>query len=379
MPEDRTDAMGEQTTLSRRKRRAGQRLIVGLQGAGLNDDERRLFRKIRPAGFILFARNVEEPAQVRELNRELHALLPDELPPLLSVDQEGGRVLRIKNTAWPAARYLGNINRVDVTQNVASGLGAELRAMGFNLNFAPVADVDSNPANPIIGDRSFGRSPDTVIRHMNAFMKGLHAQGIIACCKHFPGHGDTSVDSHKDLPVVDKDRGDLRNVELKPFAAAVEAGIGMIMSSHVMFPAFDETWPATLSRVLIKEQLRRKLGYRGVVISDDLEMRAVRGRWTLPVMLEQATRASVDLFCIGRSFEPGLDHIAESWEILVRLQEDHQKLNKRAKTSLKRLRRLREAHMLHAPAPPPLSVVGSTANRQLASFVVSEGGEGHLV
>ena len=110
MPEDRTDAMGEQTTLSRRKRRAGQRLIVGLQGAGLNDDERRLFRKIRPAGFILFARNVEEPAQVRELNRELHALLPDELPPLLSVDQEGGRVLRIKNTAWPAARYLGNIN-----------------------------------------------------------------------------------------------------------------------------------------------------------------------------------------------------------------------------------------------------------------------------
>ena len=377
MPERR--AQGEQTTLTRRKKRAGQRIVVGLRGAGLTDEERRLFRELKPAGFILFARNVEEPAQVRELNRELQSLLPDRLPPLLSVDQEGGRVLRIKNTKWPPARFLGNVDRPELTRDVARAMGRELRAMGFNLNFAPVADVDSNPANPIIGDRSFGRRPEQVIRHMTAFMDGLQAAGIIACCKHFPGHGDTAVDSHKDLPIVEKDRRELQEVELAPFRAAVEAGIGIVMSSHVMFPAFDEDWPATLSEVLMKKQLRRKMGFGGVVISDDMEMRAVRGRWPMRVLLERATRATVDLFCIGRSFEHGLDHVVEAWEHLVRLQEQHQRLDKRAKTSLKRLNALREAHLKNQPAPPHLSVVGSATHTQLATLVRAEGGEGVLV
>ncbi len=379
MASERRDARGEQTTLADRKRRAGQRILVGLAGPGLSDEERRFFRQIQPAGFILFARNVEEPAQVAELNRELHHLLPDRRPPLLSVDQEGGRVLRIKDTPWPPARFLGNVDRPALTRQVAAAMGAELRAMGFNLDFAPVADVDSNPANPIIGDRSFARRPEAVIRHMAAFMEGLHSANIIACCKHFPGHGDTALDSHKALPVVDKDRDELEHVELAPFAAAVAAGVGMIMSSHVMFPAFDEQWPATLSSELLKRHLRRKMGYQGVIISDDMEMKAVRGRWPLPVLLERATRASVDLFCIGRSFEHGLDHVAEAWETLIRLQEDHPRLDKKARTSMKRLRALREAHLQDVPPPPPLSVVGSVAHRQLATLVRAEGGEGVLV
>jgi beta-N-acetylhexosaminidase len=377
MPERR--AQGEQTSLQLRKLRAGQRIVVGLQGPGLSPEERRLFRELRPGGFILFARNIEEPAQVRELNRELASLLPDSLPPLLTVDQEGGRVLRIKETRWPPARFLGNVDRPALTRQVAEALGQELRAMGFNLDFAPVADVDSNPANPIIGDRSFGRTPARVIRHMHAFMDGLHAAGIIACCKHFPGHGDTAVDSHKDLPIVEKDRRELLEVELAPFRAAVEAGIGIVMSSHVVFPAFDEDWPATLSTVLMKQLLRRELGFGGVVISDDMEMRAVRGRWPLAELLERATRASVDLFCIGRSFEHGLDHVVEAWEHLIRFQEDHPRLDKRAQTSLKRLDALREARLQPDAPLPPLAVVGATVHQQLASLVRAEGGEGVLV
>ena len=188
-----------------------------------------------------------EPAQVRELNRELCSLLPDSLPPLLSVDQEGGRVLRVKNTRWPSMRTVGNLDHLPTTQQVAAAMGTELRSMGFNLNFAPVADVDSNPRNPVIGDRSFGRDPARVAQQVVAFAQGLEAKGVIACVKHFPGHGDTDVDSHKALPVVDKDLYDIQNVELVPFRAAVEAGISMVMTSHVLFPALDGEPPCPAS------------------------------------------------------------------------------------------------------------------------------------
>jgi beta-N-acetylhexosaminidase len=368
-------ATGHTTTLADRKRRAGQRLIVGLASKGLNAEERRFVAEVAPAGFILFARNIEEPRQVLELNRELHSLLPDERPPFLSVDQEGGRVLRMKATLWPSMRVLGNLDHPQTTRQVARAMADELRAVGFNLDFAPVCDVDSNPKNPVIGDRSFSRSPEKVARHASVFMEGLHERGVVACAKHFPGHGDTSSDSHLTLPVVDKELGELRETELVPFRRVVKEGIGLVMTSHVLFPALDEKWPATLSERVLGGLLREELEYSGVVISDDLEMKAVRARFELDQILERATRSGVDLFCIGRSFEPDLTLSMAAFEHLVRMQEQSPGLETRTKDGVKRVRALRHRFLLAPPAPPGVEVVGCPAFQALAASVRARGGE----
>ena len=362
-------AMGEQTTLSDRKRRAGQRLIVGIGGLTPTPVERRFAQEARPAGFILFKHNVEEPAQVRELNRELQGFLPDSLPPLLSVDQEGGRVQRIRVTEWPPARWLGNVDDLDLTRKLGRAMGDELRAMGFNLDFAPVADVDSNPRNPVIGDRSFGSDPKRVARHMRAWAAGLHDAGVIGCVKHFPGHGDTHQDSHKELPVVEKERPDLEQCELLPFRQAIAGGIGMVMSAHVVYPAWDEHNPATLSARILQGVLREDLGFGGVLISDDMEMGAVRGRMPLDMQLDLGCRASLDLFI----FSHELPFAVEAWETLVRLQEDDATHDRLAIDSNRRLLALRRRFMLETAAAPLLSVVGSMEHRMLVADVNARG------
>ncbi|RME20464.1 MAG: beta-N-acetylhexosaminidase [Deltaproteobacteria bacterium] len=362
-------AVGEQTSLADRKRRAGQRMIVGFDGCGPPDGLRALCRETRPAGFILFSRNIEEPAQVRELNRELRSLVPDDTPPLLTVDQEGGRVQRIRATEWPPARWLGNIDEPSRTRRVYRAMADELRAMGFVVDWAPVADVDSNPANPVIGDRSFGRDPERVARHVVAAVEGLHDGGVAACAKHFPGHGDTAVDSHEALPVVEKDRPELEAVELHPFQAAVSAGVGLVMTAHVVYPAYDEHHPATMSAALIDGVLRRQLGFDGVVVSDDLEMKAVRGRHPVDMQLSLATRATVDLFLCCR--DPELQW--QVFETLVHQQEADPLYDDLAVDSVARLDALRR-RFLSSPTPPPdLSVVGGVAHRDLALGVAALG------
>ena len=205
MSTHRVTASGEQTTLWERKRRAGQRLIIGISGASVTQEEISLIREIQPAGFILFARNVEEPAQVLELNRELQSLLPPELPAICTVDQEGGRVQRIREgaTRFPPLRWVGNAGSIELAQAHARALAQEVRAMGFHLNWTPDADVDSNPANPIIGNRSFGRDPAKVAQLVYAWVLAAQEAGLACSAKHFPGHGDTALDSHLDLPIVE--------------------------------------------------------------------------------------------------------------------------------------------------------------------------------
>ena len=358
-------AVGEQTTLAERKRWAAQRLILGFEGVSPSADFKAFVAEAAPAGFILFARNIEEPAQVAELNRELASMVPEHAPALLSVDQEGGRGLRVRDTPWPPMRWLGNIDDVQLTQQTAAAMGAELRAMGFNLDWAPCADVDSNPDNPVIGDRSFSRDPDVVSRHVMAFLNGLHQVGVMGSVKHFPGHGDTNLDSHLDLPVVDKDVGDLEHLELAPFKAAVQHGAELVMSAHVMFPALDESVPATMSSPILRGWLREKLGYSGVLVSDDMEMGAVRGRYPLEQQLDMATRASMDLFLMCKS----LDLQVEAWETLIRLSEQDKRHDDLTADSLRRLAALREKYLIDPPAAPPLAVVGGRSNKDLASLL----------
>ena len=367
---ERVTATGDHTTLADRKRRAGQRLLIGLAGPSVDDDLRALVREIRPAGFVLFARNVVEPVQVRELNRELASLVDAHDPALLAVDQEGGRVQRVREpaTVWPPMRAVG---RADThTADVSRALAREVRALGFNLNFAPVADVDSNPKNPVIGDRSFGERAARVARHVVAFVKAHQAEGVIACAKHFPGHGDTRTDSHLELPVVERELPQLREVELVPFEAAVRADVGTVMTAHVIYPALDEQWPATLSEHIVKPFLRQVWGFEGVVFSDDLEMKAIRGRYTVSEQVERMTRAGVDVLLACK--DPGLQEAL--FRELIYAQERDAALEKATRDSVARVDALRVRFFADAPPVPDLAVVGTPAHRDLALRVLAEGG-----
>lgn len=365
--------VGLTTSTADRKRRAGQRLVVGLSGPALTPEERAFIRDIRPGGFILFQRNVEEPAQVRELNRELRSRLDPATPPLRCVDQEGGRVQRVREpaTVWPPMRFVGNVGDVAFSEQVGRALGREVRAMGFDLDFAPVADVDSNPQNPIIGDRAFARHADRVGEHAAAFIRGMQSEGCIACAKHFPGHGDTATDSHLELPVVEREPPELEEVELRPFRDCVAAGVGTVMTAHVLYPAWDEEVPATMSARILDRLLRRKLGFGGVIVSDDLEMKAIRGRYPLEQQLRLASAATVDVFLVCSDL--GLAHA--SWEALIRLQEEDRAQEDAAIDAVKRWNALRERFLKDAPEPPPLSELGNAAHAALALRARVEGGE----
>lgn len=354
-------AVGEATSLADRKRRAGQRLLIGFERPFVDDDLRRLVREVRPAGFILFARNVEDPAQVRELNRELASLVDAHDPALIAVDQEGGRVQRVRDpaTVWPPMRVVGRADHL--TADLSRALARELRAMGFNLNLAPVADVDSNPDNPIIGDRAFSHDAHQTARHVAAFVEAHQAEGLIATAKHFPGHGDTHLDSHLALPSVEIELSDLERRELVPFRAAVKAGVGAIMTAHVVFPALDEDWPATLSARVLPRLLRADMGYDGVVLSDDLEMKAVHGRWDVDTLVRRATLATVDVLLCCRDPQLQLD----AFRALVHAQEDDPDQERRSTTSVRRVHALRERFLL-APPPTDPTLVGALEHRILA-------------
>jgi len=370
----RVTAIGEMTSLKERNRRAGQRLIIGLSGTHITDDERILIKEIQPAGFILFSRNVEETRQVIELNRELVSLLPPELPPLCTVDQEGGRVQRIKDgaTVFPPLRWVGNCDDEEILRGHARALASEVRALGFHLNWAPVADVDSNPANPIIGDRSFGKDAKKVAQSVYNWIRETQDVGMMAAAKHFPGHGDTSQDSHLILPTVDKDTREITEVELRPFRAAVRANVAAIMTAHVMFPCFDEKWPATLSSRILIDILRKDMGYGGLVVTDDLEMKAVAGRFDLETQLQQACRATVDIFLACKS--PILQ--MQCYEGLIHLQEEEPVSQvELAEQSEKRLNATRERFLKGNSSLPDSSVLNCNDHRDLVTMIRARGGE----
>jgi beta-N-acetylhexosaminidase len=363
--------VGITTSTADRKRRAGQRLIIGLAGTSLNDQERSFIREARPGGFILFARNVEDAAQVRELNRELRSLLPADLPPIRCVDQEGGRVQRVKApaTVWPPMRWVGNVKDVAFTAAVARALALEVRALGFDLDFAPDADVDSNPKNPIIGDRAFSSDARETAAHVAAFVTAMQEAGCIACAKHYPGHGDTATDSHLELPIVEKDPPDIEQVELPPFASAIAAGVATVMTAHVLYPAYDEQYPATMSPTILDGMLRQKQKFGGVIISDDLEMKAVRGRWPLDEQLARASTATVDVFLACKE----MSLVVEAWESLIRLQEQDKRQEDAAIDSVRRWHAMRDRFLAGARPMPDLSVLGCAAHQELALRARAEG------
>lgn len=247
-------------------------------------------------GVILFQRNIESPEQVLRLIASLKRAARDR-PLVVSIDQEGGRVARLRGAPWaavPAMRVFGEAPRAEErVRGLAALLARELRAVGIDLDFAPVLDVDTNPANPVIGDRSFSRDPNVVAALGAAFVEELQRGGVGACGKHFPGHGDTDVDSHLALPRVTHAQARLEAVEFAPFRAAAHAGVAAVMTAHVVCEALDPQRPATLSSTVLRP-LREELGFDGAIVSDDLEMRAVADRWPIDEAAWQAVAAGCD-------------------------------------------------------------------------------------
>jgi len=352
----------------------GQLFIIGISGTTLREDEAEFIVKNNIGGIILFDRNIESPEQLHALCASINALkekTPEKLPPFISIDMEGGRVARLKKpfTTWPPLKQLGNIDSTSLAFNFAMAMGEELSAMGINLDYAPCTDVLTNPKNEIIGDRAISTDPEQVSKIASALVRGYIKGNVIPCAKHFPGHGNTLLDSHFDLPVEDDvDLETLKNRELVPFKKVFRARLDMVMTAHILYPKVDKDNPATFSSIILKDLLRDDLKYRGLVISDDLDMKAIRNHHEVADIPIKALNAGCDilLYCneptspmiamdaIKKALannELNTDELMESYQRVIKVKQ-----NKLA--SLKQL-----------PLDEALSFVGKVEHKELSSAI----------
>jgi beta-N-acetylhexosaminidase len=251
------------------------------------------------ASVVLFSRNISSPQQVARLTAQLRAENPSLI---IAIDEEAGDVTRMESavgSSRPGNFALGAVDDVELTEAVAADLGRQLHLAGVNLNFAPSVDVNSNPDNPVIGVRSFGTDPGLVSRHAAAWVRGLQSAGVAACAKHFPGHGDTAVDSHHGLPGYDASAEEIAEQALPPFRAALDAGVRAVMSAHLLVPAYDPDLPATLSPRILGDLLRTELGFDGLIATDAIEMGAVTDRYGFGGAAVRAVAAGADAICVG--------------------------------------------------------------------------------
>jgi beta-N-acetylhexosaminidase len=325
----------------------GQLLISGFDGFTLPVEMRALAREFDLGGAIIFSRNVEAPEQVAELSVAVRELTR-EVPLWMSVDQEGGRVQRLKEpfTRWPPMVTLGRAKDEALTRRFACALAAELAAVGITLDYAPVLDVLTNAKNPAIGDRALSDRAEEVARHGRVIVETLQGAGIAAAGKHFPGHGDTGVDSHLDLPTCELPPDRLRAIEFVPFRAAIEARVAFMLTCHVLYPALDEEHPATLSPRIVQGLLRDELRFDGAILTDDLDMKAIADRYTIEDTVARAIAAGCDglLICGGDH-----DKKVRALEGLIRAAEAEKAFARRVEDALARMRRAKQ-RFLAGPA-----------------------------
>jgi beta-N-acetylhexosaminidase len=362
----------------------GQLLWIGFDGPTVPAQVRARLDAGLAGATILFKRNLvctpaagggAVPQEVCDLDAltaltgDLHRAGPDGTPALVAMDQEGGLVQRVRApaTQWPPMLSHDGLPAGEdesVAQAVGRAIGDELRALGVDIDFAPVLDVHTNPANPVIGERAFGRDPASVVRRGLAFARGLAAAGVIACGKHFPGHGDTDTDSHLELPRIEHAWDRLDQVELAPFRAAAAAELPMIMTAHVVFAALDRDRPATLSEAVVTGLLRGKLGYRGVVVSDDLDMRAITSHFGADHAAIASIRAGCDVLLLCRDEHNQV--LAQ--EALIREAERDAGFRARVGEAAARVRAVKRTHTARLARLPQLGreIVGSYDHRRLA-------------
>ena len=284
----------------------GQLIIAGFDGTTVNDELQSLILEKYIGGVILFSKNVESASQVVALNNEIKEINKvNKSPIFISVDEEGGLVSRMPSEFKdiPTNSDIAKYDDEDLSYNIGKVIGEEISSLGFNMDFAPVLDINSNPDNPVIGNRSFGDNEAIVSKLGIATMKGLKDSNIIATVKHFPGHGDTSVDSHVGLPVVENDLERLKSFELVPFQKAIDEGVDMVMVSHIMLPKIDENDPATLSKTIVTDILRKDMNYNGVVVTDDMTMGAIINNYDIGEAAVKSINAGVDIVMVCHQYE----------------------------------------------------------------------------
>lgn len=287
----------------------GQLFQIGFAAPAVSDQVKDMIENYHVGGVIYFSRNIKNPAQTAALSNNLQQLALNsgaEIPLFISVDQEGGTVIRLKGvTHFPGNMALGAASDPNLTEKTAQFTAVELKNLGINVNLAPVLDVNNNPANPVIGVRSFGEDPELVAELGAAYIKGLQSEGVTATAKHFPGHGDTDTDSHLDLPIIKHQRSRLDQVELYPFKKAIEAGVDSIMTAHVYFPAIEkeEGIPATLSKSVLTNLLRDELKFDGLIITDCMEMKAIVNTFGTVEGALKTIEAGSDTVLVSHSYQ----------------------------------------------------------------------------
>ena len=343
----------------------GQCLMVGIPHPSLDAETRRILTDLQPGGVILFQRNYTDPDTLQALCADIHALLPEH-PPLIALDAEGGRVHRLSPpfTHFPPALQIGQTGSPQLAHEVGVALGRELRSAGIDIDFAPVLDVYSNPDNAVIGDRAFGSDPQRVAEFGCALAAGLRAAGVLPCGKHFPGHGATVIDSHDDLPYDERDRATLEEVDLPPFQAAIAQEIELLMTAHVVYPAFDPQQPASLSAIIMNDLLRQRLGFQGVIVSDDLEMGAIIRHSSVAAAAVQALSAGADLLLVCQSLEHARSARDACRQALQRGVLTESRLNE----AQHRVERLRQR--IADRTPLPLPAIGAPEHRTLVDTIV---------
>ena len=285
--------------------KVGQLIFAGITGKTVSEETKNLINEYKVGGIILFANNLDNPEQsIQLLNQIKMENDQNPLPLFLGVDQEGGRVERLPDLIkLPTNQKIGTKNNEQFAYEIAELLGKQLHAFGFNLNFAPVLDVNSNPNNPVIGDRSFGDDIEAVSRLGIESMRGIQSQHIIPVIKHFPGHGDTDVDSHVELPLVDKSLEKLQALELVPFKKTIEAGADVIMNAHILLPQIDAEFPASMSEEVITGILREQLEFEGVVITDDMTMQAITAHFDIADAVVESVKAGTDIILMAHAYD----------------------------------------------------------------------------
>ena len=332
------------------KQMIGQMFIIGFDGPSITPEIEGWLKRENLGGLIFFKRNIESCEQVVKMTSQVYHYQGDSLP-FLGVDQEGGRVARLKspqvaNTEFPPMKVVGSTKNNKNAQQTGAIIGNEVRSQGFNLNFAPVLDENTNPDNPVIGDRSFGSDPVLAGRLGVSFAKGLLKYGVIPCGKHFPGHGDTDLDSHFHLPMLQHTWHRLNRVELIPFKNAIAWGIPMLMTAHILLKRIDSATPATLSRIVLN-YLRQRMGHTGVIISDDLDMKAISDHFQVEEILENGLEAGLDIFLFC---SPGAD-FPSMREYILKLARKRTRIRNLIEKSYTRIQKCKRKLSHHPPDP----------------------------
>lgn len=335
------------------KEKIGQLFMFGFVGTDVTEDVAEMLEHEKIGSVCLFPRNIETPAQVKKLNQALQKTADrsgHSVPLIISADQENGIVRRLKTgvTALPGSMLLGAIDEADATEQVSHATAKELRALGVNMNLAPVVDVNNNPANPVIGVRSFGERAKHVAKHGRAFIEGHRDAGVMTCPKHFPGHGDTSVDSHKALPENKRSLPELEGVELVPFSRLIESDTAdAVMTGHIHFSELDtEPVPSSLSKNVTTHLLREKMGYQGVIITDSLEMNAIQDSIGMVEGVVQAFKAGADILLVAHTRSLQAQAVERMEDAVKKGEIPEADIDR----SVSRILRLKEAYINNDPA-----------------------------